>query len=465
MGRPIRTSPRIQRGGPHRPDAGFTILELLISLLIAVEILIAAALVFDLHDRAARVQVQVTEMQQSLRVAQYDISRLLRMAGRGPLNTPFTVDAGPPERLRGGAVEVRNDVREDDDSNQVALGTDQPRAVPGTDILTIRGCMNTSLYQIDPNNDFQMLGGEAVVTLSSLSPVGIPQCLRPLAEQLPANGGPGLSGPFLFGSVQDRNIFYVAQLVEASVTQGDPMDCTPGAPLAQMQLRLTTAPSQLSPGVFDPAMGVALVCQLEEWRYYVRQVDGAVGPQGLPLSQPRLAKARMIPGTEDPYAGDPQNLRLDLADGIFDLQIALGFDSDYPAPDSSTPGAFDDDNNNTGVDDEVFEAATFANRTTDDWLYNHPDDNVAAIQWRQHQFPGNVGTPDLLYVRFTLAGRTVRPDTSFVAGDVDGVDGDGVDRIEDNDYTVAPALLWKQGTNSNHRRRVVTTLVDLRNQG
>ncbi len=448
-----------------RRESGFTIIELLIALLIAVEILIAAALVFDLHDRSARIHTQVAEMQQSLRVAQYDLARLLRMAGRGPLNTPFQVNPGPPARLIGGAVEVRNNVQESDNSNQVALGRNRPLAVPGTDILTVRGCMNTSLYQIDPVNDFQFVAGTATVTLPSISPVGIPQCLRPIAEQLPANGGPGLSGSFLFGSVQDRSIYYVAQLVSAAVTEGDPMDCSPGAGLAKIQLQLTTNPNPLSPGAFDPSMGVALVCQLEEWRYYVRQVEGFAGPVGLTLSQPRLAKARMVPGTEDPFGGDLQNLELDLAEGIFDIQVALGFDSDYPATDPSTPGAFGDDNNNTGVDDQVFEGVVYANRTTDDWLYNHENDDVSAIQWRQHQFPGNVGAADLLYVRFTLAARTTRPDVRFEAGDVDGIEGDGADRIEDNDYTRSPALAWKQGTNVNYRRRVLTTLVDLRNQG
>lgn len=447
--------------------SGFSILELLISLLLAAEILVAAGLVFDLHDRAARIQTQLTDMQQSLRVAQYDIARLLRMAGRGQLNTPFQVDPGPPPRLIGGAIEVRNNVQEADDSNQVALGRDQPRAVPGTDILTVRGCMNTSLYQIDPANDFSYNSGTGVatVTLRSVSPVGIPQCLRPLAEQLQAYGGPGLTGSFLFGSVQDRSLYYVAQLQNATVTSGDPMDCSPGAGLAQMQLELTTNPTPLSPGTFDPQMGVALVCQLEEWRYYVRQVEGFVGPVGLPLAQPRLAKARMIPGTEDPFGRDEQNLQLDIADGIFDLQVALGFDSDYPSSDPSTPGAFGDDNDNTGIDDQVFEGAVYANRTTDDWLYNHHEDDPTAIQWRQHRFPGNVSTPDLLYVRFTLAARTPRPDVRFVAGDVDGRDGDGEDRLEDNDYNQAPAQVWKQGTNANYRRRVITTLVDLRNVG
>ncbi len=450
------------------PQAGFSILELVISLLIAVEILIAAAVVFDLHDRMARVQVQITDMQQSLRVAQYDLVRTLRMAGRGGLNTPFTVDAGPPVRLRGGAVEVRNNVLATDDSNQVAIGTDQPRAVPGSDILTIRGCIAGSLYQINPNNgvDFQVTGANtADILLSNPSPLGIPQCLRPLAEQLPSNGGSGLSGPVILGSNQDRSLFHVATITGAAEVDGDPMDCAAGAAPSSLRVSVDTTASTLSPAAFDPAMGVALVCQLEEYRYYAREVEGVIGPDSTPIAQPRLARARMNPGTELPFGGDAANLSLDIAEGIFDLQVAFGFDSDFPSTDPGTPGAFGDDLDNLGVDDQIFEAVAFDARDTDDWLYNHPDDDPAAPQWTAHQFPGNTGPVDLLYVRITLAARTARPDPRYVGGDIDGVDGDAFDFVEDNDYDSDPAQVWKQDFNRNFRRRLLQTVVDMRNQG
>ena len=66
-----------------RSESGFSLIELLIAVLIAIEILVAAAIAFDVHNRAAVVQTQITDMQQSLRVAQHDMARLLRMAGRG----------------------------------------------------------------------------------------------------------------------------------------------------------------------------------------------------------------------------------------------------------------------------------------------------------------------------------------------------------------------------------------------
>ncbi len=456
-----------------RSESGFSLIELVISLLIAVEILIGAAIVFDVHNRMAIVQTQITDMQQSLRISHYELVRLLRMAGRGGLGSTFVSDPGPPARLIGTAIDVRNNVEESDDSNQVAIGTDQPRARPGSDILTIRGCLSTQLYQISGNGvDFNMTGANsAQVTLTNPSPLGIPQCLRSLAEQLPANGGSGLSGPILIGSSRDRSTFHVATDMAFAAFGGDPMDCADDASPSSITLDLSFSVNDFSTGAFDPAMGPALICQLEEYRYYVRDVEGTIGVNDATIAQPRLSRARMTPGTETPFGGvaNAVNLQIDIADGIFDLQVALGFDSDHPSVDPTnpgSPGSFGDDLDNLGEDDIVFEGADSAERVADDWLFNDPGDVPADLQWRAHQNPANSVSPvDLLYVRVTMAARTTRPDPQYVAGDMDGIDGDGVDLLEDADYDQDPSREFKQGLNRNFRRRILETIVDLRNIG
>lgn len=453
-----------------KQEQGFSILELIIALAIAVEVLLAAGVIFDVHNRMASVQTQVTDLQQSLRIAHYDVVRLLRMAGRGGLPARFLVDPGPPLRLRGTAIDIRNGVLESDDSNQVAIGTDEPRAVPGTDILTLRGCISAPLYQVAGTGAdfvFDDATDTAQITLSNPSPVGIPQCLRPLAEQLPANGGSGLSGPMILGSPMDRSLFYVGEITGVGGSSGDPMDCSSSTP-SSLTINLDMAPNVFSGAPFDPAMGVALVCQLEEYRYYAREAEAAVGPGAVEIEQPRLSRARMIPGTELPYLNDAANLQLDIADGIFDFQVAYGFDSDYPSTDSATPGAIGDDTDNLGVDDTIFEADPddATERETDDWLFNTPGDRPDDIQWTAHQFPGNDVNPvDLLYLRLTLAVRTSRPDPRFEADDLDGDPNNGRDFLEDNDYENPPASTFKQGVNRTFRHRVLQTIVDLRNLG
>ncbi|MBZ0089156.1 MAG: hypothetical protein K8H90_02130, partial [Thermoanaerobaculia bacterium] len=367
-----------------RREQGFTVIELLIALLIAVEVLVAASVIFDVHSRMAVVQTQITDMQQSLRIAHFDINRLVRMAGRGGLPATFLVDLGPPARLRGTALDVRNHVLESDDSNQVALGRDQPRAVPGSDILTLRGCISSPLYQIAGTAaDFTTpTATTASLTISNPSPLGIPQCLRPMAEQISARAedGPGLAGQsMILGSPQDRSRFYVGKIVGQPTTSGDPLDCSPTASPSTMKFTLDLQPNVFSPAAFDPAMGVALVCQLEEYRYYVREAERAVGPASIAIDQPRLSRARMTPGTETPHLNRSENLELDIADGVFDLQVAFGFDSDYPSTASSERGAFGDDLDNLGVDDTIFEGdpGDGGVRAADDWLFNTPGDRPA----------------------------------------------------------------------------------------
>jgi hypothetical protein len=48
------------------------------------------------------------------------------------------------------AIEVRNNVTGDD--RHIARGNnDSPQAIAGTDILTVRGCISGTAYQVDPS--------------------------------------------------------------------------------------------------------------------------------------------------------------------------------------------------------------------------------------------------------------------------------------------------------------------------
>ena len=110
----------------------------------------------------------------------------------------------------------------------------------------------------------------------------------------------------------------------------------------------------------------------------------------------------MIPGTELGHDDDDANLTLDLADDIFDLQVALGFDTDYDSAGSGV-GSFDDDADALGVDDVFYEGTTDNARATDDWLGNSSTDNPAAAQYRV-----NAAIPArpvrLYYVRISTLG-------------------------------------------------------------
>ncbi|MCC6175684.1 MAG: prepilin-type N-terminal cleavage/methylation domain-containing protein [Chloroflexi bacterium] len=411
---------------PTSQQAGFTLIELLIGMVIAIEILVAALTVFDVHNRMARVQLQITDMQQSLRVASYDMARTTRMAGRGGL--PLGLNLQPAGLLsvpwlRGRAIEVRNNVLEGGD-DAVAIGIDEPVALPGTDILTVRGCISGLLLQLEPA-DYNV-GGTLTIRRDLAN--GRSQDLTELLVD-------GFSSPMLLQSSVDPAQFAIAEVRGAT---GD-------ADSVLINFTYASGLTPPNPWITAPQAGFlpGFACALEEYRYYVRPtfVTDANGDQQL---RPRLARARMIPGTELPHDEEPANLTLDLADDIFDLQVALGLDT-------ANNGAFNDDANADGGDDIIFEAATDADRADDDWLYNSSEDDPT----------DGVYLAPLYYARITALARTAQRDPKYAAPDFDPAAGE--DYVEDNNYDEDPAKYFKSDTNRQFRHRQLQTVVDLRN--
>jgi len=69
----------------RRPERGFSLLELLVSLVIIIVISIAALSMFDRSNRMAKVETSVSDAQQNARYASYQVVREARMAGAGGL--------------------------------------------------------------------------------------------------------------------------------------------------------------------------------------------------------------------------------------------------------------------------------------------------------------------------------------------------------------------------------------------
>jgi type II secretory pathway pseudopilin PulG len=430
---------RMPSNPPTSRQSGFSLIELLIGMVIAIEILVAALTVFDVHNRMARVQIQITDMQQSLRVAQYDMVRTTRMAGRGGLPATFRVDPDDLSVpwLRGLAIEVRDNVADGGD-NEVALGTDEPVAIPGTDILTVRGCLSGQLFQMDPANpaDFTL----TTLTVRKLLPSGREQDLTQLLD-------PAFAGPILLQSAVSRGQYAVAEITDVG-GNADAVNFT----ITFDSVLSTPNPLVVAP---DASFVPGFVCGLEEYRYYVRSTPG----DDIVEIKPRLARARMIPGTELAYDEDDANLTLDLADDIFDLQVALGFDTDFDSAGSGA-GSFDNDPDTLGIDDVMYEGADDTARASDDWLGNSSADDPADDEYRV-----NAAIPSrpvrLYYARITTAVRTARPDARYAAPDFDPVAG--VDFIENHDYDDSPAVDFKSPANRQYRHRILKTAVDLRN--
>src|SRR6476661_1475186 len=165
----MRPEPSPSAAGPRR-QAGFTLVELLVSLAVTVMLLLGVLATFDLNGRVSKAQTNVADMQQSLRIAQDDVVRIVRMAGRGGL--PF---ADPPSSLipLGVAVSVRDNVA---DNQLMVAGDEATRILPGTDVLTVRGVLAT-IYQANVSGALtlnpKVNRTDGTLTLSDVTPGGV----------------------------------------------------------------------------------------------------------------------------------------------------------------------------------------------------------------------------------------------------------------------------------------------------
>ena len=409
-------------------EAGFTLAEMIVALAVTSLLLLAVLATFDLNSRVARVQTNVADMQQSLRVAQDQLVRTVRMAGRGSL--PL-VDADPLPQ--GVAIAVRNNVAD----NQFVVASDAAtRILPGTDVLTVRGVFGT-LYQINSaaavtyDNPADPTTGR--LTVLNTTPSGATQDLEPLKAAITNR----LPEALLLAGAADDGVHALVELVPgASVIETDKVVLSfkiKGGTRADAYGRLSTG------GAFPGTslQNISFTGIVEEYRYYVREEHAIAADRNSELT-PKLALARFYPGMDEPYKGEAANARLDLADNILDLQVAFGFDS-------TIGGRRADDIDHVGPDDQILETA---DGTNDDWLFNGTADKPEDAAWQTPPRPG------LQYVRVTTVARTDRRDPQYQAP--------LLTRSEDHAYTTTDPATNTDNARM-YRRRSLRTVIDVRN--
>ena len=423
-----------------RAAAGFTLAEMMVTLGIFAIVILAILAIFDINTRIARVEGHVTDMQQSLRIAQSDMIRMLRMGSRGGLPVAQFPDGttGYLGKLvpAGVAIEVVDNAP----ANTTIAGNVDAPVLQGTDVITVRGVFST-VYQTNPagagfttndaNGDGSPETGRLIMT--NVTPTGVPQDLQSLADAITASQG-GNPEPFMMAN--PHTDFY-------AVVEIDPSSSfvKTGSVVTQVTVNFNasgTARSDLykklaKEGRFPKGMEtVAYVGVLEEYRYYIRDphpLDAA----NVAALEPSLTRARLYPGTNIPYKNDPANLHEEIADNIFDLQVALAVD--------------------VNGDSTITEGTDVASRKTDEWLYNESGDDAAATAtWN-----GTALAPThLYYLRVSTLARTARRDShpKWQAA--------SLGRFEDKDYTLAPFNLFNNATERKFRRQSLQTVVDLR---
>ncbi len=411
-------------------QSGFSLVELLITLGVFVVLLVAIMVIFQINSNVGRVQMNVADMQQALRITQHEILRLSRMAGRGGLPVSDPLQAlFPPQGI---ALAIQNNVVA---NTRMVAGDDETLVLPGTDVLTVRGVFETPLYQINyaDSTTFDLVppaaaGGAftGTVMIRSISTRGVPQPLDPLIQIIEDD----VPQAILVSSPMDDAVYAVVQL-DAGASNYDEVGRTwvrlafrTDGDYGDDYLRLSRG------GAFDAALqSVGHLGILEEYRFYVRQTNAIPGDAASPVV-PRLTRGRFFPGTDTPYLATAVNARQDVADFIVDLQFALGLDSA----------------NAGGRNGDIIETADGA---ADDWLLNRTGE-TGDLAW---QAVPPAAQPPVYYLRINALARTDRIDLNYEAP--------LLTRIEDRTYAVADAA--NRFEERRYRRRLLQTIVDLRN--
>jgi len=450
-----------------RGEAGFTLAEILVSLIVFSQVILMSLLLFDFNNRVTRVQTRVAEMQQSLRVGHGEIIRMVRLAGRSGL--PVTAPTGPiastsfpPATV---AVSVLNNVN-GPNRRVVPSLADSPLAIQGSDILVLRGNFSGQFYRaqmdtLTPNDRATATTGTLVVSENAaivnragfnfpLPENDLGTVAQDLTELREAND-PTLRGAdasavipeaiVLISSTPGVN-YSVLELVPSVAGNATAGQVTlnfrikgSGTELVDDYRALgTNDPNALFP--LAPGSG-CYVAILEEYRFYVRN-DGGATPE---TARPVLSRARLLPGTSSAYGPvgttpDDLVLRTDIGDQVLDLQVALGFDT-------VTQGQIG--RAGVGVINEA------PDDTADDWLYNRPADDPTDAAFTV--FTEEL-IPRLYFVRVNTLARTAGPDR----------EGEEplIPRLEDRPYPQTSGLV-NTPTARKYRRRSLQTTVDLRN--
>jgi len=462
-------------------QAGFSLVELLVSMVLVSLVLGVAFELFNSTNKLSRAQLHQADLQQSSRVAQRDLLRVARMAGRGGLPGYAVAGLNPASAPASvtPAIEVRNNITTAD-QRLVPGNATSPLVVAGSDVVTVRGHFTSgpvfvnstdpSVFQTNPPN-----GGR--ITIASIGPTGIPQNIAPLVDAVDEERPDAI---LIVSSLTDL-IYGVAEIdpANSNIAGYDP------DPLVYSEV---TIAYKHSGGMYSDEYGllsasgvfpdinvdhpdwlpprelsnVGMVALLEEYRYYVRVPEPPeVG------TAPRLSIGRFYPGTQIPHPDG--GWQSDIADNIYDLQAALGFDSSFDGA-GSTNGFFDFDPDNTGDDDIIVDGELVAGATTglDDWLFNDAADttNLGAPPWTPLPasgtdppvFPINQPRPRLYYVRLSTLSLAGSTDRGYLAPLITNIEDNVYPDDDDDPHHPVNGYEGRQ-----KRRLLLTTIVDLRN--
>ncbi len=487
-------------------QAGFSLVELLVTIIILAEVLVGLLIIFDSSSRLARAQTHVAELQQSLRVGQAELTRFTRMTGLGglpitPLNAAARARYGTFPAA-GPAVSIFNNVEE---KTIVQLldptapsGSDDV-ILPGSDVLLLRGVFSTPMFYFDPplkidggwisnpgmaSNQFS---GRVILParsrISGRSWWDYPQEIQDLADRLTEAKNDAIPLALMLRDTLSPNSYVVAAFDHLTTTLGDltPAQCPnvevhadlpvehvpqciqfnvvldpdetsasgPGAAYAKLTAgtglesggQELVVDSGTSFSVFLPT-NIGSIGLLEEYRLYARAEWEVPGQFDTRLT-PVLVRAEFLPGT------NTQIDRVDIADNVLDLQIAVGADAD--AVGAPGYGEINEPTDGSATDEVLF-------NSTDDTSFDGSIDTNAKATGTTNTKDWDDPDIQFHFLRINTLVQARFPDLKHRAPEID--------LIEDYDRGATFEVKGIEHTFNDelqYRRRWLQTVVELRN--
>jgi prepilin-type N-terminal cleavage/methylation domain-containing protein len=414
---------------------GFTLIELLITLTITVAIMTVVLTAVDLNANISRVQSDVSDLQQSTRVAQRDMQRLVRMVGRGglPLRQVEPV-SDTSARLQ--VVEVTQGATD--------LQVGGQNVVDNTDILTIRGAFSSPVFRVDAADpaSFQVTGNTATLLIDDVTKSAFDQPLNALHALYDEGNDTTTPEAILLVSSAGDTEYAVVELTDIEF-QTVTLDVQNQArqverailtlsvaagvsPNAEKYLLLSSNKPPDPPGTFPSDLtSVSFASVLEEYKLFIRE-DFTIPGDATSLPTPKLARARMLPNTDILHPDGA----IDIADNVIDLQVALGIDLD----------------GNGRIDIEDAGGSPLATNA-DEWWWNDPADDPDPLTW---------DNAPLQHIRLTLVGQAQTADRTYISPALTDIENHAYNEPEvpGNDQEVLAR---------RYRRRVLQSIIDLRN--
>ncbi len=351
---------------PACGSAGFTLLEMLVSVALIAFVMMGLLQMLDGASRVSMVQNDVAQMTETLRFMVDEMVRTVRMAGTGglPLLAP-----GAGGTLNVLAFNIQDNVA----SNGFTVTDGNGKtwsAIPGTDVLTVRGVIDGALFDLAGTTQITGYTGAGdtafTATLTEQSPSTAGR-VQPLPAQL-TTGTPVLftllwEMPMVVGVGQVRYFskYNIGIISADSSLTGTAPNRTLALPINTNDTTYQAILDLNEGGGFEPFQKNYVITAgiLNDLVYFVS--TNLEGDPAIFLWQPS------------------NNTVVELVDHVCGLQVALGLD--------------------LNGDGQITEVGAAAN--DDEWFFNATGDTAATA----------AQIALLREIRVSLTGRTAHPDT------------------------------------------------------